>query len=248
MSYCMFPFFFNCTTEGLGRKFSEIVQYAAAFVGAMIYSLIASWQITLLIFAISPILVVSMYYLIQIVSTQTTRANATYAKAGSVVSTAVSAIRTVLSLNAVEKLVDLYKDATTEGRDTSIRNAWVAGFAYGSNYVTMLFAYMLVTLFGAFLLYRGVRETGCDPSATVEGAEGCDPSGLDVFGALMGVSIAAAVVPLISISLEAFAGKSNWFSEHVRPIFSNIGRRLNEYLSFFLLKAPALHVTQQSWL
>jgi len=194
-------------TEGVGRKFAEAVQFAAAFVGAMIYSFMASWQVTLAIIAISPLLVLSGYYVIQVTTTQTARSNEAYAKAGAVVSTAVTAIRTVLSLNAIEKMVGMYKAATAQACTTAIRNAWVAGLAFGSNFVSMLLAYIVVTLFGSFLLYRNVRETGCDPSARVEGAEACAPSGMDVFGALMGVSIAAAVLPQISVTLEAFAGK-----------------------------------------
>jgi len=73
--------------------------------------------------------------------------------------------------------------------------------------VSMLLAYMVVAGLGAWLLYQNVRETGCDPSSTVEGAVACDPSGMDVFGAMFGVSIAAAVLPQISLAIEAFAGK-----------------------------------------
>lgn len=192
--------------KGVGRKFAEAVQFTFAFIGAMVYSFIASWQVTLAILAISPVLVLSGYYVIQIVTSYTARSNACYAKAGAVVSTAVSAIRTILSLNAVEHVVGQYEDATLEAREMGISNAWVAGFANGTNFVSMLLAYIVVTGFGAWLLYDQVINTGCDPSAAVEGAQACDPSGMQIFGALFGVSIAAAVIPQISICLENFTG------------------------------------------
>lgn len=131
------------TEEGVGRKFAEAVQFLVAFIGAMVYSFIASWQVTLAIMAISPILILSGYFIIKITTTQSARSNATYAKAGAVVSTAVTAIRTILSLNAVEKMIELYTTATTEACTTSIKNAWVAGLAYGSNFVSVRSLFML---------------------------------------------------------------------------------------------------------
>lgn len=87
--------------------------------------------------------------------------------------------------------------------------------------VSMLLAYIMVTLFGSWLIYRSVRSDGCDPSATVEGAQACYPSGNDVFGALFGVSIGASVLPQVSIALEKFAGTHRWvvcWSSGVRMI------------------------------
>jgi len=183
------------------------MQFSVACLGAMVYAFIASWQVTLAVVAISPFLILSGYLVIQITTTQTARSNASYAKAGAVVSTSVTSIRTILSLNAVEKMVAMYSTSTAEACKTAIRNSWAAGFANGSNYVSMLLAYMVVVGLGAYLLYQNVRETGCDPSSTVEGAVACDPSGMDIFGAMFGVSIAAAVLPQMSLSIEAFAGE-----------------------------------------
>lgn len=149
----------------------------------------------------------STLFIIKIVTTQTARNNKTYAKAGAIVSTSVSSIRTILSLNAVQKMIDLYAAATEEACTTAIGHAWVAGLANGFQFVAMILAYILVTLFGSWLLYDNVRRTGCDPSATVDGNTPCDPSGMDVFGALFGVSFAAAILPQVSIALESFAGK-----------------------------------------
>lgn len=41
---------------------------------------------------------------------------------------------------------------------------------------------------------------------TVDGNPRCDPAGVDVFGALMGVSFAAAVLPQVSVAVDAFIG------------------------------------------
>ena len=131
------------------------------------------------------------------------------------VSTCVRAIRTILSLNAVEDMIGRYTDATDEACKSARGNASTLGLANGFQFVSLVLAYVMVTLFGSFLLYRNVRENGCDPSATVPGVTPCDPSGMGVFGSLFGVSIAAAVLPQVSIALESFAGTSESSFYHV---------------------------------
>jgi len=179
------------------------------------YAFWASWQITLAVLALSPLLFISTLAIIKVITSQTSRTNKTYAKAGAIVNTSVSSIRTILSLNAVQKMIDAYTDATAEACATAISYTWLAGLASAAQFVAMLLAYILVDLFGAWLLYRGVRDTGCDPSATVPGNEPCDPSGQGVFGSLFGVSFAAAVLPQVSIALESFAGKILFFQNRM---------------------------------
>lgn len=176
------------------------------FCGAIGYSFYADWQTSLAVVAVAPVMVISVLFLVKMNSSQTARANATYAKAGAIVSTAVSAIRTVLALNAVEEMIRLYKEATAEAYQGAVSEVWLVGLANGCNMASFLLSYMVVTLLGSYLLYDSVRDTGCDPSGTVEGNPTCDPAGVDIFGALMGITFAAAVLPQISVAIEAFIG------------------------------------------
>jgi len=190
--------------RGVGRKLAESVQYFINFVGATTYAFYASWKVSLAVLAISPILMCSVSFLLKMNQTQTARANATYARAGSIVTTAISSIRTILSLNAVDRTIEEYKDATTEAHDGAVGQVWLVGLAHGSQFASFMLSYVVVTLFGTWLLYDSVVDSGCDPSGTVEDNERCDPSGVDVFGALMGISFGAAILPQISVSMEKF--------------------------------------------
>jgi len=67
---------------------------------------------------------------------------------------------------------------------------------------SFLFLYIILTLYGTFLLYRDVAVTGCDPSGAVVKNETCNPSGPDVFGAMLGVAFAAQGVSQIGSFLE----------------------------------------------
>ena len=69
-----------------------------------------------------------------------------------------------------------------------------------------LLSYIPVTLYGSYLMYTDLVQTGCDPSGAVLTNETCSPSAFEVFGALMGITFGGAVLPQISASLEAFMG------------------------------------------
>jgi len=200
--------FFSCPfPEGIGRKLAESVQFFATFAGAVVYSFYASWQTSLMVLAITPLMYISTLFMVKINTSQTARASATYAKAGSIVSTAVSAIRTILALNAVEKTIEMYKEATQEAYDGAVSQVWLLGLANGAIMSSFLLSYVVVDLYGTYLLYDNVRDTGCDPSGTIDNATTCDPAGVDVFGALFGITIAASVLPQVSVAIEAFLGK-----------------------------------------
>jgi len=56
---------------------------------------------------------------------------------------------------------------------------------------SFILLYCILTLFGTFLIWRDVENTGCDPSNAVENNDTCSQSAPDVFGAMLGVAFAA---------------------------------------------------------
>jgi len=69
---------------------------------------------------------------------------------------------------------------------------------------SFLLLYCILTLFGSFLLYRDVEDTGCDPSDSNPNNETCNSSGPDVFGAMLGIAFAAQGVSQFGNFSEAF--------------------------------------------
>lgn len=195
-------------TVGVGRKLAESVQYTVTFSGSFAFAFYSSWETSLVVLSVCPLLILSVYFLLKMNNSQTARANATYARAGSIVNTSITAIRTILSLNAAERIIDEYKQATQEAYDGAVGHVWLVGLAYGSQFGSFILSYVVVTLFGTWLLYDNVVDTGCDPSGTVDDNDSCDPKGLDVFGALMGISFGAAVLPQVTVCMEKFIGES----------------------------------------
>jgi ATP-binding cassette subfamily B (MDR/TAP) protein 1 len=107
-------------------------------------------------------------------------------------------------LNAVQIIIDRFVHATEKAYQEGIGLLQWIGFANGMLMASMILGYMVIALYGAFLLYDSVRNTGCDASGSVAGKTACDPDGADVVGSLMGITIAAAVLSQVSVGVEAF--------------------------------------------
>ena len=164
------------------------------------YAFYSSWRSSLSILACVPFMTASVLLLVKLNSSATERKNASYIKAGSIVTMSVSSIRTILSLNAVQVVIDKFVAATEEAYRGAVGQSHLLGFAYGSQMASMLLSYVPVTLYGSYLMYNAVRDTGCDPSGGVLGVDTCDPAGKDVFGSLMGITVAASVLPQVCAS------------------------------------------------
>lgn len=192
--------------KGVGRKLVEAISFITSFIGAVGYAFWASWKITLAALGCTPFLFLSVNFLVRMNSAQAARTSASYVRAGGLVSTAVASIRTILSLNAVDRVIEMFKDATEESCSGSNTHFCLLGLAFAAQNVSFLIAYIIASTFGSYLLYSNIFNTGCDPSATSLENEACQPTSAQVFGALLGVSIAAADLPLVSVAVEAFYG------------------------------------------
>jgi ATP-binding cassette subfamily B (MDR/TAP) protein 1 len=191
--------------RGLGRKLGEGVQFLITFCGGLGYAFWASWQTSLVVLTIIPFMALSAWFLLKMNQSQSARNNTSYAEAGSIVYQSVAAIRTILSLNAVQNMIDKFRAATEKAYQVACSQIHMIGLANGSTMGSFLLSYIAVILFGSFLLYRQVRDNGCDPSGTT-GNDKCNPAAVDVFGSLMGITFAAAVLPQVSACVEAFTG------------------------------------------
>jgi len=190
--------------KGLGSKLASSVQFSITFVGGLAYAFWASWRVSLMLFTITPVMVFTSWFMVKMTSTQSARASAGYSEAGTVVQTTVSSIRTILSLNAVREMIDKFVTATEKAYEEAVKVLKLIGLANGMMMGSMLVAYIVLVSYGSFLLYDNVIATGCDPSGGVSNNQPCDPDAAGVFGALMGITFAASVLPQVSVGIEAF--------------------------------------------
>ena len=176
----------------------------------------------------------STLFLLKTNQTQSARASEGYAEAGSIVQTTVASIRTILSLNAVKTIIEKYSAATEKAYRQSIKLLHLIGAANGALMASMVLGYVTVALYGAYLLYDNVTKTGCDPSGAVTVNESCDPDGADVFGALMGITFAATVLPQVQVGVEALTDAR----AACYPAIQVINRKVGDDESIIALTGP----------
>ena len=204
--YILECFISSLTHRGLGRKLGQGIQFAVTCVGGFVYAFYASWDTSLIILAVLPLMAASGYFLQVVTSTSTSRSNKTYADAGSIVYTTISSIKTVLSLNACEIMIKKFKEGTEKAYKSNSRFMVWVGVGNGALMASFLASYIALTLYGSYLLYSDLRNNGCDPSGSVSSNTSCGVTGVDVLGALMGISFAAMGLPQISSAVEDFMG------------------------------------------
>ena len=191
--------------RGIGKKFGDGIKHLSTFVGGLIFAFYSSWRVALVILALVPFVALAGMGVLQINQKKGERASKAYAKAGSVAYSSVSAIKTVLSLNAATKVIEEYKEATLDAFRIAAGSHWKEGFASGSMFASFIVLYAVLTLYGGYLLYSDVSDTGCDPSATVADNLECDSSGPRLLGAMLGVAFAAEGVSHVGNFFETFA-------------------------------------------
>lgn len=191
--------------RGLGRKFGEGIQFLTTGVGGLVYAFFSSWRVAFVVLAVVPFAGVSGLAVLQLNQTKGARAAAAYKTAGSTAYSAVSSIKTVLSLNAIHRMLEAYQAATQEAYEIATGILIKQGFANGSMLGSFMILYCVLTLFGTFLLYRDVEDTGCDPTEGVSNNPDCDNTGVQVFGAMLGVAFAAQGLSQFGNFSEAFS-------------------------------------------
>mmetsp|Transcript_454 Transcript_454/g.660 ORF Transcript_454/g.660 Transcript_454/m.660 type:complete len:1344 (-) Transcript_454:155-4186(-) len=193
--------------KGTGRKLGEGIQFSTTVIGGFIYAFYVSWRVSLSILAAVPLMAGSAAFMMTVTTKQTERKNKDYAETGGIVYTTISAIRTVFSLNASETMIVKFKTATKKAYDNTVSFSYLVGFGSGMMMASFLVSYIILTLYGSYLLYDEVGKTGCDPSNTLGDTNTpCRTIGTEVFGALMGISFGAMGLAQISNALEAFVG------------------------------------------
>jgi ATP-binding cassette, subfamily B (MDR/TAP), member 1 len=188
--------------RGLGRKFGEGIQFLTTGVGGVGFAMWSSWRVALVVLALVPIMAATALAVIQLNQSKGTRGAAAYKTAGSVAYTTVSAIKTVLSLNAISIMIQKYSEATQSAYihatgilvKQGLANGALLCFVIFSNLIVALSPYLLTStpfysnfvecvflggMLGSFLLlYCILALYGTALLYKDVEDSGCDPSGI----------------------------------------------------------------------
>jgi ATP-binding cassette subfamily B (MDR/TAP) protein 1 len=191
--------------RGVGDKFGEGIQFFTTGVGGIAYAFYSSWRTALVVLCVVPFASLASRSVLTLNQSKSARAAEAYQTAGSVAYTTVAAIKTVLSLNAITKMIHDYHQATLQAYLKSISFLWKQGLANGCMLGSFMVLYAVVTLFGTYLMYRDIAQFGCDPSGGVHDNTTCQQSGPKVFGAMLGIGFAARGISQVGNFLETLS-------------------------------------------
>jgi ATP-binding cassette, subfamily B (MDR/TAP), member 1 len=112
--------------------FSQGIQFLTTGIGGIAFGFYASWQVAFVVLAMLPVVAFAAMSLLALNQGKSARSAASYKRAGAVAYTSVSSIKTVLSLNAIPKMIDLFTDATQEAYDSATSVLIKLGLANGT--------------------------------------------------------------------------------------------------------------------
>lgn len=128
----------NKYRRGIGRKFGEGIQFLTTGVGGLAYAFYASWRVAFVVLSVIPFVILAGLSVMTLNQTKGSRAAKSYRRAGGVAYSAVSAIKTVFSLNALPEMIRQYTQATEEAFTNAVSILFKEGFANGKDFVRVL--------------------------------------------------------------------------------------------------------------
>uniref|UniRef100_A0A1I7VKX3 ATP-binding cassette sub-family B member 2 n=1 Tax=Loa loa TaxID=7209 RepID=A0A1I7VKX3_LOALO len=146
--------------DGIGDKVGGLLQASTHFVFGLIIGLYYSWQMTLLLLFIAPLIIFLIFGSVKTLATTTRREMRTYDEAGAVANKVISNIRTVTSFNAQYAEVIRYKDRLKYARKIGMKGVFIIGITMGF-YVFVTFSSMAVVFwYGTNLVMEGKITPG----------------------------------------------------------------------------------------
>ncbi|KAH7676289.1 Xenobiotic-transporting ATPase protein [Dioscorea alata] len=149
------------TVRGLvGDALSLLVQNITTLVTGLVIAFAASWQLSLIILALIPIIGINGYVQFKFLKGFSEDAKMKYEEASQVATDAVGSIRTVASFSAEDKVMDLYKKKCEAPTKAGVRQGIVSGIGFGLSFFLLYCVYALCFYAGARLVGDGKTTFG----------------------------------------------------------------------------------------
>ncbi|XP_061633407.1 ATP-dependent translocase ABCB1-like isoform X1 [Phyllopteryx taeniolatus] len=138
--------------EGIGDKVAMLIQSCSTFITSVVIGLSKGWKLTLVILAISPLLVVMAGVFSKVLASFTSREQTAYAKAGAVAEEVLSAIRTVFAFSGQQREIGRYHKNLEDAKNLGIKKAISSNIAMGSTFLLIYLSYALAFWYGSTLI------------------------------------------------------------------------------------------------
>ena len=188
---------------GIGRQVGDVINYSVQTIGGFIVAFYLSWELTLVLLSVFPLIAWSTTYLTKAVQGAVSQVLNNYARAGTIAYEALSNIRTVSALNHQQRVVDRYEEQLQEAKEVGVTKGWKVGLGNGMVFGFSFFMYAIGFWYGGKLVADDVQDdctkdciTGGDVLATF-------------FSVIIGsFALGMASPPIVAISTAKAAGHS----------------------------------------
>ena len=191
--------------EGIGAKLGLGLQFFSGFLAGMVIAFVYNIYVSLLTLAAMPLVAGSGAWLVKVNTEAAEKKDKCYSKANSLAYETLKGLKTILSVNGIDKVQQRYSAATNEAKKAGIARSLRVGIANGSMLSTFNVMYLAVTLFGGWALSHQIKKDGCDPSGSMSPRFSCDyfnlpqeMNGTAIFIALMSLAIGGQALGQVS--------------------------------------------------
>lgn len=150
----------NLIQTGIGEKVTTAVQMITTLVAGFIVALVHGWKLTLIIFAISPLLALGGVLFGKLAAESTSDSQKSYGAAGAVASEVLSLIRTVTAYNGQESEARRYEKELQKAYLSGVRRSTYSGAALGFTYGVIFCTFAVAFVFGAGQVRSGEMSAG----------------------------------------------------------------------------------------
>ncbi|CAM6028990.1 unnamed protein product [Sphagnum balticum] len=142
--------------DAIGEKVGTFQQYVTTFIGGFVVAFIKQWKLTLVMVAVTPLLVVAITLVSKKLSRLAGRGQEHYAAAGNTVQQVLGSMRTVAAYTGEAKAVWEYDKALAKSEVAGIKAGLATGVGMGFAMLVMFGSYGLAMWYGSVLVaYHG---------------------------------------------------------------------------------------------
>ncbi|CAG7908886.1 ABC transporter B family member 11 [Brassica rapa] len=138
--------------DAMGEKVGKFIQLVSTFVGGFALAFVKGWLLTLVMLTSIPLLAMAGAAMAIIVTRASSRGQAAYAKAATVVEQTIGSIRTVASFTGEKQAINSYKKFITSAYEQSIKQGFSTGLGLGVMFMVFFSSYALAIWFGGKMI------------------------------------------------------------------------------------------------
>ncbi|XP_047154648.1 ABC transporter B family member 9-like isoform X3 [Vigna umbellata] len=138
--------------DSMGEKVGKFIQLASTFIGGFVIAFVRGWRLAVILIACIPCVVITGGILSILMSRMSSRGQAAYAEAGTVVEQTVGAIRTVASFTGERKAMEKYNMKLKIAYKTMIQQGMASGLGLGVLLLIVFCTYALAMWYGSKLV------------------------------------------------------------------------------------------------